>query len=183
MAANPPWTRDDDKRFESALLDFNGNLVMIAQHLQKPLVVVQGYYDALIHDIELIESGKYALPKYPEDDYVSDTEAGKSKYKDNERKRGIPWSQEEHGLFLDGLKKFGKGDWKSIARHCVKSRTATQVASHAQKFFLRQKSEAKTRKRSSIHDITMGDDDNVTVPGSNLQPQFGDQIPPDYYHS
>ena len=38
------------------------------------------------------------------------------------------------------------------------TRTPTQVASHAQKFFLRQNSTNKDRKRSSIHDInTYGD--------------------------
>ena len=37
--------------------------------------------------------------------------------------------------FMVGLEKYGKGDWKSISRYCVKSRTPTQVASHAQKYF------------------------------------------------
>jgi len=39
----------------------------------------------------------------------------------------------------------------------VVTRTATQVASHAQKFFLRQKAEKKQKKRSSIHDITISE--------------------------
>lgn len=94
----PPWTRADDKRFELAFLQFNEDLGIIANYLQKPLAEVQYYYDALFHDIELIESDKFAMPKYPDDDYVSETEAGQSKYKDNERKRGIPWSEKEHGL-------------------------------------------------------------------------------------
>lgn len=57
-------------------------------------------------------------------------------------------------LFLIGLEKFGKGDWRSISRNAVVSRTPTQVASHAQKFFLRMNSVKKDKKRSSIHDIT-----------------------------
>ena len=56
---------------------------------------------------------------------------------DQERRKGIPWTEEEHRLFLLGLSKFGKGDWRSISRNFVLSRTPTQVASHAQKYFIR----------------------------------------------
>lgn len=57
-------------------------------------------------------------------------------------------------LFLIGLQKYGKGDWRSISRNAVVSRTPTQVASHAQKYYLRMNSVKKEKKRSSIHDIT-----------------------------
>lgn len=57
-------------------------------------------------------------------------------------------------LFLLGLDKFGKGDWRSISRNFVISRTPTQVASHAQKYFIRLNSMNRDRRRSSIHDIT-----------------------------
>lgn len=67
-------------------------------------------------------------------------------------------------LFLIGLKKFGKGDWRSISRNVVVTRTPTQVASHAQKYFLRQSSVKKERKRSSIHDITTVESNSVAVP-------------------
>lgn len=53
-----------------------------------------------------------------------------------------------------GLKKYGKGDWRNIAKSFVKTRTPTQVASHAQKYFLRQLTDGKDKRRSSIHDIT-----------------------------
>lgn len=69
-----------------------------------------------------------------------------------------------HRLFLIGLSKFGKGDWRSISRNVVVTRTPTQVASHAQKYFLRQNSVKKERKRSSIHDITTVDSNSVPVP-------------------
>lgn len=77
-----------------------------------------------------------------------------SKSADQERRKGIPWSEEEHRLFLLGLAKFGKGDWRSISRNFVISRTPTQVASHAQKYFIRLNSINKDKRRSSIHDIT-----------------------------
>ena len=46
---------------------------------------------------------------------------------EQERRKGIPWTEEEHRLFLLGLSKFGKGDWRSISRNFVVSRTPTQV--------------------------------------------------------
>uniref|UniRef100_A0A453DW34 HTH myb-type domain-containing protein n=1 Tax=Aegilops tauschii subsp. strangulata TaxID=200361 RepID=A0A453DW34_AEGTS len=58
-------------------------------------------------------------------------------------------------LFLLGLKKYGKGDWRNISRNFVQTRTPTQVASHAQKYFIRLSSGGgKDKRRSSIHDIT-----------------------------
>ena len=71
-------------------------------------------------------------------------------------------------LFLLGLDKFGKGDWRSISRNFVISRTPTQVASHAQKYFIRLNSLNKERRRSSIHDIT-----SVNNNGDTSQPSQG----------
>lgn len=57
-------------------------------------------------------------------------------------------------LLLAGLKQYGKGNWKSISKNYVRSRTPTQVASHAQKFFNRlNSSKTKGERRPSIHDI------------------------------
>lgn len=53
-----------------------------------------------------------------------------------------------------GLLKYGKGDWRNISRNFVISKTPTQVASHAQKYFIRQHSGGKDKRRPSIHDIT-----------------------------
>ncbi|XP_073157533.1 transcription factor MYBS3-like [Henckelia pumila] len=70
-----------------------------------------------------------------------------------ERKKGVPWTEEEHRMFLLGLEKLGKGDWRGISRNFVTSRTPTQVASHAQKYFLRQGSLNKKKRRSSLFDM------------------------------
>lgn len=53
-----------------------------------------------------------------------------------------------------GLKKYGKGDWRNISRNFVVTRTPTQVASHAQKYYIRLNSGGKDKRRASIHDIT-----------------------------
>ncbi|XP_010925548.1 transcription factor MYBS3 [Elaeis guineensis] len=71
----------------------------------------------------------------------------------NERKKGVPWTEEEHRMFLLGLQKLGKGDWRGIARNFVVSRTPTQVASHAQKYFIRQTNASRRKRRSSLFDM------------------------------
>lgn len=73
---------------------------------------------------------------------------------------------QKNRLFLLGLEKYGKGDWRSISRNFVVTRTPTQVASHAQKYFIRLNSMNKDRRRTSIHDIT--NVDTVDVPGPQL---------------
>ncbi|XP_075500514.1 transcription factor MYBS3-like [Primulina tabacum] len=70
-----------------------------------------------------------------------------------QRKRGTPWTEEEHRKFLHGLQKLGKGDWRGMSRNYVPSRTPTQVASHAQKYFIRQSNTARRKKRSSLFDM------------------------------
>lgn len=96
------WSREDDKRFEEALVRFPEDSPerweKIAEYLKRPVAEVMMYYEDLVHDIELIESGQITV------DYSAETEASKmlsqieSKNKENERKRGVPWSTEEHGL-------------------------------------------------------------------------------------
>jgi len=66
---------------------------------------------------------------------------------------GVAWTEEEHKSFLIGLQKLGKGDWRGISRHFVFTRTPTQVASHAQKYFIRQTNVSKRKRRHSLFDI------------------------------
>ncbi|XP_047938868.1 transcription factor KUA1-like [Salvia hispanica] len=67
-----------------------------------------------------------------------------------QRKKGIPWSEEEHRLFLVGLEKLGKGNWRGISRNFVTTRTSTQVASHAQKYFLRRNNANKNKLTPTV---------------------------------
>lgn len=80
-------------------------------------------------------------------------------------------------LFLKGLEACGKGNWKNIARYYVVTRTPSQVASHAQKYFHHLKmKEMKERKRKSIHDVTSYKEDLDTLHSrdlakNNIEPQ------------
>ncbi|RYQ95724.1 hypothetical protein Ahy_B08g091069 isoform A [Arachis hypogaea] len=80
------------------------------------------------------------------------------KIRERERKRGVRWTEEEHKLFL-----------------YVKTRTPTQVASHAQKYFLRRSNLNRRRRRSSLFDITT--DSVSSIPMEEEQIQNGDSVP------
>lgn len=71
-----------------------------------------------------------------------------------------------------GLKKYGKGDWRNISRNFVVTRTPTQVASHAQKYFIRQLSGGKDKRRASIHDITTVNLNEIRTPSPENKRPF-----------
>ncbi|KAH6792784.1 hypothetical protein C2S52_003261 [Perilla frutescens var. hirtella] len=87
--------------------------------------------------------------------------------KSHDKKRGKPWSEEEHRSFLEGLNKLGKGDWKGISSKFVPSRKSSQVASHAQKYFNRVNMTAanKKRRRASVFDISPTHNQNQPLQG------------------
>ncbi|KAK8965262.1 hypothetical protein KSP40_PGU014935 [Platanthera guangdongensis] len=97
------------------------------------------------------------------DGYASEDFVQGSSSSCRERKRGVPWTEDEHRLFLLGLQKLGKGDWRGISRNYVVTRTPTQVASHAQKYFIRQTNASRRKRRTSLFDI---------VPDENVESQF-----------
>ncbi|KAG5607787.1 hypothetical protein H5410_029279, partial [Solanum commersonii] len=179
------WTRDDDKLFEHGLVLYPENVAdrwqLIADHVPgKTADDIMAHYDDLVHDVFEIDSGRIDLPSYTDDpvELEGDCQISSGSNKKNneiERKKGTPWTEDEHRLFLIGLDKYGKGDWRSISRNVVVSRTPTQVASHAQKYFIRQQAMKKERKRSSIHDITTAVDTNPVPPQSSFQNQSGSQ--------
>ncbi|RZB51102.1 Transcription factor SRM1 [Glycine soja] len=66
-------------------------------------------------------------------------------------------------LFLIGLEICGEGNWKDISQLFVLSKTPTQVASHAKKYFQHKNTPKKVRKRRSIHDTTSEEDIDMIV--------------------
>nr|ARU86431.1 DIVARICATA-like [Orchis italica] len=176
------WSWDEEKAFENALAvyteDGGQNWEKIAEEVpEKSLEEIMHHFQLLEEDVGAIDSGLIPLPNYSSSRTAAESainggsgrksgqghghESRKGSRMELERRKGIAWTEEEHRLFLLGLEKYGKGDWRSISRNFVVTRTPTQVASHAQKFFIRLNSGNKDRRRSSIHDITTvghGDD-------------------------
>ncbi|CAN1853597.1 Transcription factor DIVARICATA [Linum perenne] len=174
----PKWTSEENKRFENALALYDrdtpdrwskvaalipgktvGDVIKQYRELEEDvsdieagLIPVPGYDASDSFTLELVNSHSYDELK---DFYSPGGKRGIStRPSEQERKKGVPWTEEEHRQFLLGLEKYGKGDWRNISRNFVMTRTPTQVASHAQKYFIRQSTGGKDKKRSSIHDIT-----------------------------
>lgn len=58
------------------------------------------------------------------------------------------WTECEHKNFLLGLSIYGRGKWKKIALKFVKTRNATQVASHAQKYMKKRRFDLDTQDQT-----------------------------------
>ncbi|KAK6154053.1 hypothetical protein DH2020_013692 [Rehmannia glutinosa] len=169
------WTIEENNMFEKALAEIMPDSPAFFENVAsripwKSIEDVQNHYQALLHDLDMIESGRFPVPNYKTavdeqekilDEMIHGEKKDEGSPSDEakkgnglQRRRGVPWTEEEHQLFLMGLNKYGKGDWRSISRYYVITKTPTQVASHAQKYFRRLTSSTPVdRRRPSIHDI------------------------------
>lgn len=179
------WTKEENKKFERALAIYADDtpdrwFKVAAMIPGKTISDVMTQYSKLEEDLFDIEAGLIPIPGYPSagfDQLVSPYDhdlyrkrpSGGARGFDQDRRKGVPWTEEEHRRFLLGLLKYGKGDWRNISRNFVGSKTPTQVASHAQKYYQRQLSGAKDKRRPSIHDITTVNllNTNITRPSSD----------------
>ncbi|KAJ0244166.1 hypothetical protein HA466_0188460 [Hirschfeldia incana] len=183
MSTSSVWTKEENKIFERALAIYSEDSphrwFNIASMIPgKTVYDVMKQYSKLEEDVSDIEAGRVPIPGYPSASSPSplgfdqDTCRKRPSWgrgSDHDRKKGVPWTEEEHRRFLLGLLKYGKGDWRNISRNFVVSKTPTQVASHAQKYYQRQLSGAKDKRRPSIHDFT-----TVNLLNANLKRSFSD---------
>ncbi|XP_047340096.1 transcription factor SRM1-like [Impatiens glandulifera] len=173
------WNSVENKVFEQALAKYSedhgdsaGRWANIAAQVPgKSMEEIKRHYDLLIDDVRRIEAGFIPLPNYELSIHEEDNEPMPKHL----RRRSIPWTENEHKLFLLGLQKYGKGDWRSIARKSVMTRTAVQVASHAQKYFARQNAILAEKKRSSIHDMTINSN-NPLQQQHNMDPSTAHSV-------
>ncbi|XP_057424634.1 transcription factor SRM1-like [Lotus japonicus] len=155
--------------------DLEDQLERIADALGRPLKEIRERYELLALDIKNIEEG-------PAPDFIGDwvpepiakgstsSQKNTKKTSPNQSEKKVPWTTEEHLKLLEGIKKRGKGQWKQISSEFVKTKTPTQIASHAQKLYLHRNGTPKRRKRTSIYDLTIDDID--LVPQQNQVPQL-----------
>lgn len=174
-----PWTKEENKLFERALAMYDEKKTQhrwfkVASMIPgKSVCDVMNHYKELVEDVSNIEAGLVPIPGYLSSSFTLELEDGKGfdhvlcrkrgrTSTVQERRKGVPWTEDEHRRFLIGLEKHGKGDWRNISRNFVISKTPTQVASHAQKYYLRQVSRGKDKRRPSIHDMIFDNSNNLS---------------------
>ncbi|WVY94430.1 hypothetical protein V8G54_033518 [Vigna mungo] len=176
------WTEDEHRLFLLGLIacgegDWKGiselyvvskSPSQVASHAQKYKIhqkaSTKNKKRKSIHEVS-IEPSKHALPTYimsldetsSKDDVLNcanHMESCNNSIVAVPRKKWKHWTEDEHKLFVLGYAKYQE-NWKEVSKNFVPSKTPTQIASHAQKYFLRQNISENNRKRKSIHDITL----------------------------
>ncbi|KAI3904145.1 hypothetical protein MKW98_021731 [Papaver atlanticum] len=102
FSSTATWTREQEKLFETGLVIYPEGTpdrwVRIAERIPgRNQFEVFEHYKVLVDDIMEIEAGNDDLPNYLDidvDDY--DQSGGSTTKTKTERKKGIPWTEEEH---------------------------------------------------------------------------------------
>jgi len=131
---------------QGVLSDAMENIQGSCQRSLMILLENQKRIDGLERDLSVarvsLDTISRRLPSLSEDGGTSRPSTGQSAPRAQSQKSSGPryWTPAEHNRFVEALDKFGRKDVKSIAKY-VETRNATQVRTHAQKYFLRMKKE------------------------------------------
>ncbi|RHN56764.1 putative transcription factor MYB-HB-like family [Medicago truncatula] len=194
------WTWDENKIFETILFEYleevqEGRWENIGLVCGRSSTEVKEHYETLLHDLALIEEGLVDFSTNSDDFIISkaSTDENKAPPTKNKTKKVVRvkhWTEEEHRLFLEGIEIHGKGKWKLISQH-VRTRTASQVASHAQKHFLHQldgTSKKTYKKRSNFYITSLKGNskpllnkDNIPSPSTSWDGNFHPLLYKDNY--
>jgi Myb-like DNA-binding domain len=117
-AVDKPWTREEDKAFETALA--TSELVeglrrwegIAARVPARSVEEIKRHYVLLVDDVKAIEEGRIELPRYGAGEEEEKERGGglglgfdRANAKalsrsEQERRKGIPWTEEEHRLMF-----------------------------------------------------------------------------------
>ncbi|PIA46623.1 hypothetical protein AQUCO_01500278v1 [Aquilegia coerulea] len=161
----PEWTEEEKKLFDVLIADADLSSMDLFESIAsqipgKTADQVEEHFHSLIPMVEISSHGHVSDRGKS---VVSKDEAKFSKRfirerrpspNNTARRHHVPWTEMEHRLFIWGLKYCGRGAWKRISRYFVRTKTPSQVASHAQKYFMRRDNpRSYVGRRYSILDI------------------------------
>ncbi|XP_059670778.1 protein RADIALIS-like 1 [Cornus florida] len=113
------WTYEENKQFEDALAEFDPTSPFFFENVAskvpwKSIGQIKKHYEALVEDIEMIESGLVPMPDYREaaeepqggmeiKNGKGSSSCAKKPNDNHSRRRGLPWTEEEHKLAFGGF--------------------------------------------------------------------------------
>jgi Myb-like DNA-binding domain len=119
-AVDKPWTREEDKAFETALAtsevieELRRWEGIAARVPARSVEEIKRHYELLVDDVKAIEEGRIELPRYGAGEEEEKERGGglglglgfdRASAKalsrsEQERRKGIPWTEEEHRLIF-----------------------------------------------------------------------------------
>ncbi|GAB9476585.1 Myb-like dna-binding protein [Globisporangium polare] len=73
------------------------------------------------------------------------------------KRKGTPWTDEEHNRFLEALEQYPAGPWKLIAEH-VRTRTTRQTMTHAQRYREKIARRRRTLAEAGLPELSIKDE-------------------------
>ncbi|XP_012834988.1 PREDICTED: transcription factor MYB1R1-like [Erythranthe guttata] len=146
------WTFEENKMFENALAEIDPSSPAFFENVGsrvpwKTIEDIKNHYQALIEDVGLIESGKFPIPdyeqnnvyhhlegkKYDQIESINKDEGSPSTKNGQQRRRGVPWTEEEHQYIIShGIEQV----WERRLEEHLKSNPETRPFTYSSSPFL-----------------------------------------------